>query len=71
MTNLNPTEANPAATMGVTKVSIAVMGAAAGNPSQVADTEVRVATPKDTVEEINVFSSFTEFLARNTDIDVY
>ena len=63
MTNLNPTEA----TSTETKVSVAVVGAAAPRiPSQAADTEVRGVTPKDmevesTVEEINVFPHFLRF----------
>jgi hypothetical protein len=61
MTNLNPTEANTTTT-GITKV-----GTVTRNPSQVADTEARVVTPKDIVEEINVFPSFTEFQARNAE----
>ena len=53
MTNLNSNkEVNPT----TTKVSkVAVEAATNPSPSQVADTETRVATPKDMVEEINVF----------------
>jgi len=47
MTNLNPTEANTTST-GITKVGTVT------RPSQVADTEARVVTPKDIVEEINM-----------------